>query len=362
MSKARIVLLLLLTGILAPVGWVQTHQRVGAQIGDKSTTGPVMADEVALGAQLFEDTRLSRDSSLSCATCHSPYRAFSEPRPVSHGVGVRARKRNSPSLINVAIANPRFDWDGRAATPEGQLRGVFSVDGDMGLGMGDAVTRIRSDACYDEWFQHAYGKPADVASLISALVAFERSLVVAQSRFDRFFFSDDTTALTESERRGWTLFRTTKAGCAGCHIPVPEPVSGIVLFRDLGFHNLGVGYSDGYMADVGRYGVTRDTLHWGTFRTPSLRNVALTAPYMHDGSLPSLRAVVDFYARGGNANPGSDVVMGRRALSPRDRADLVAFMRALTTEWLADTAAVNERLLRFSYTQVRGRRCGSSPG
>ncbi|MFQ5704850.1 MAG: cytochrome-c peroxidase, partial [Gemmatimonadales bacterium] len=187
----------------------------------------------------------------------------------------------------------------------------------------------------------------DVDALLDALAAFQRSLVVAESRFDRFYLGGDSTALSESERRGWRLFRSARSGCGGCHVPLPDPGgSGIIVFRDVRFHNLGVGYENGRMEDVGRYGVTRQALDWGAFVTASLNNVALTAPYMHDGSLATLEDVVEFYAQGGIRNPNIDDVIVRREFTEQDRADLVAFLRALTTDWLADSVAVRRRLLR----------------
>lgn len=308
----------------------------------------VAIDQIALGERLFEDVRLSRDSTISCGTCHMPSHAFSEPRSVSHGIGERARKRNAPSLINVAVLRASFDWDGRAATLEDQLRGVFTVTGDMGIDLGEAVARVRNDAAYDTEFRRAYGGPPNVDVILDALVQFQRSLVVAESRFSRFYLGGDSTALTESEVRGWRLFRSSQAGCAGCHVPLPDPGGlDIIVFGEIGFHNLGVGYDDGRMEDVGRYAVTRAPSDWGAFRTPSLLNVALTPPYMHDGSLATLEDVVSFYAQGGISNPNIDAVMVQRKLTEQDRADLVAFLRALTTEWLADSLAVRERLLRF---------------
>jgi cytochrome c peroxidase len=139
---------------------------------------------------------------------------------------------------------------------------------------------------------------------VAALVAFQESLIVTESRFDRFYLGGDSTALSATEVRGWRLFRSGRAGCGGCHVPFPEPGgSGIIVFSDRRFHNLGVGYENGRMEDVGRYGVTRQPRDWGAFMTPSLRNVSMTAPYMHDGSVATLEDVVEFYEKGGVKNP-----------------------------------------------------------
>jgi cytochrome c peroxidase len=277
-----------------------------------------------------------------------PYRAFTEPRPVSHGIGLHARKRNTPSLINIAGFRSSFDWDGRASTLEAQLRGVFSATGDMGIDLSEAVARVRVNRDYDPEFRRVYGRRADVASVAAAFADYQRSLNVGGSRFERFYLGGDSTALSAAELRGWRLFRTGRAGCAGCHTPLPDPAgSGALEFSDDRFHNLGVGYRDGRMGDVGRYSVTRRPSDWGKFHTPPLLNVELSAPYMHDGSLATLEDVVEFYAKGGVRNPNLDVVMGRRDLSKREQSDLVAFLRTLTTPWLVDSATVHQRLMQF---------------
>ncbi|GIW51507.1 MAG: cytochrome-c peroxidase [Gemmatimonadales bacterium] len=327
--------------------WQRSESGNPPYVEGKGKAAPL--ERIRLGARLFEDVRLSRDSSISCATCHMPSYAFAEPRPVSHGIGERARKRNTPTLINVAVFRSSFDWDGRAESLEEQLRGVFTVSGDMGLDLPEAVRRIAQDASYRRWFRRAYGRLPDAQSVLSALVEFLRSLVVTGSRFDRFYLGGDSTALSESEISGWRLFRSAKAGCAGCHVPLPDPGgSGVIVFTDNRFHNLGVGYKDGRMEDVGRYGVTRRPRDWGAFVTPSLNSVALTAPYMHDGSLETLEDVVEFYARGGIRNPNIDDVIAERKFSDQEKADLVAFLRALTVEWLSDSAEVRRRLLTFA--------------
>jgi cytochrome c peroxidase len=207
-----------------PAGHTESTQPPGAGASTRDvSTDSTLLDRIALGARLFEDLRLSRDSTISCATCHMPSHAFAEPRAVSHGIGQRARKRNTPSLINVTMFRSSFDWDGRATTLQDQLDGVFSITGDMGIDIGEAVARVRADTSYEQEFRRAYGRPPDVDAFKSALVIFQKSLVVSGSRFDRFYLGGDSTALSESEKRGWRLFRSNKAGCAGCHIPLPDP-------------------------------------------------------------------------------------------------------------------------------------------
>ncbi len=306
-----------------------------------------LTERETLGRRLFEDVRLSRDSSLSCATCHSPFSAFAEARRVSHGIGEGARRRNAPSLLNAWVFRKTFDWDGRAASLEHQLRFVFSRIGDMGLELADVIARVRTDTMYESAFRSVYSRPADEEALLDALVAFERTLlIVGSSRFERFYFGGEPTAFTESEARGWQLFRTSRAGCSGCHVPLPDPDgSGAPVFHDNRFHNLGVGYRDGVMTDLGRFEATGVPTDWGAFRTPSLSNISLTAPYMHDGSLATLEDVVEFYAQGGIPNPNLDPVVKPVVFSKQERDDLVAFLRTLTADWLADTSAVRSRIL-----------------
>lgn len=314
-----------------------------SQLGQWQSDSARTRRRVALGRVLFADANLSRDSTISCATCHIPSYGFAEPRRVSHGLGPEARKRNTPTLVNVSVFRTHFDWDGRASSLVEQLRGVFTTSGDMGIGIDEAARRVRDDPEYSTAFACAYGREADVDALTDALVAFQRTLVAADSRFARFYLGADKSALSEAEVRGWSLFRSGRSGCSGCHVPLPDPDgTGVLVFSDNRFHNLGVGFESDTFADVGRYAVTRNPLHLGSFRTPHLHNVAVTAPYMHDGSLATLEEVVDFYARGGNPNPNLDPALRRVDFTAQERADLVAFLRTLTVDmqWPADSATV----------------------
>ena len=305
-------------------------------------TDSIPLEQSELGRALFFDRTLSKDSSMSCATCHVPEYGFAEPQRVSHGIGPRARRRNTPTLLNVGLQE-RFDWDGRAASLEEQLLGVFSSLGDMGIDVGAVVARVEDDADYKSWFESAFGRGPDIEALLSALAGYQRTLVVGDSRFDRFYFGGDSTALTASEHRGWKVF--IARGCTGCHggFTGDRRGKGITLFTDHRFHNLGVGYQNGRMADVGRYGVTRRPEDWGSFKTPSLRNVELTSPYMHDGSIDTLEGVIEFYAKGGISNPNLDVTIRQRSLTSAERADLVAFLKALTTVELGPVLSSQRR-------------------
>lgn len=292
------------------------------------------AEKIALGRELFFDERLSRDGSMSCASCHDPDHAFAEPDAVSHGIGKDARRRNTPSLLNSAFETS-LGWDSRFATLEDQLFGVFSESGDMGISIAEAIAIVRRDAEYDRSFVRAFGRRPDVAGFTEALAAFQRSLLSGNSRLDRYLFSGDTAALSDSERRGLGAFRAR--GCAGCHKLFQAgglrfDGSAVSFLTDRVRHNLGVGYGNGMMSDAGKYEVTGKAMDFGRFKTPSLRNVALTAPYMHDGSLATLEEVIEFYDRGGIPNPNLDSVMEPKRFSAQDKADLVALLRAMTSE------------------------------
>ncbi len=306
--------------------------------GQTRTSGPEL---VALGRALFFDTRLSANGAISCASCHRPEHGFAEPFPLSHGVGVRSRRRNTPSLINVA-AERFLDWDGRAMSLEAQLAGVFSEDGDMGWEIQSAVNAASRDTAYARVCRKLFGTPASPEAVSAALLAFVRTISSNQSGFVRYLFGGDSTAMSAEALRGWVLFQSAKAGCAGCHTPL-SPDDGQPKFTDQRFHNLGVGYSDGRMVDVGRQAVSGDAGDYGRFKTPSLRNVALTPPFMHDGSLPSLKHVVEFYASGGIPNPKLDGVMFKRPLSERDKADLVEFLKSLTDPSFENPAVQRKR-------------------
>lgn len=287
---------------------------------------------IDLGKRLFFDLRLSASGKTSCGTCHLPNLAFAENRSISLSDRQKILERNAPTLFNSGYL-ATLGWDGRFRTLEDQASEPFSRDGDMGLGLDSAISLVQTDSIYRRMFEAAYGAEPSVLGVRRALAAYERSLVSAGTRADRFLFAADSSALDPLERTGLELF-LGRAGCVTCHdvfAPLTNPLGGrLALFTDLRFHNLGVGYADGRMKDVGRYLVTRDPDDWGAFKTPSLRNVALTAPYMHDGSLSSLEAVIDFYDQGGVQNPNLSPTIQPLYLSVREKHALVAFLRALT--------------------------------
>jgi cytochrome c peroxidase len=291
---------------------------------------PVTAETVALGRKLFYDTRLSADDSIACASCHNPQFGFSDGRKVSVGVGGHAGARNAPTVLNAAYAPVQF-WDGRARTLEEQAAGPIANPIEMNQTHDACASRIGSIPEYTAEFEKAFGPgPITITKIEKAIAAFERTVISGNSPFDRYRFGGHKTALSPAAIRGLAIFEDkAKGNCATCHT-IEEKYA---LFTDGKFHNLGVGInSEGELTDVGRYEHTKSESDRGAFRTPTLRSIAKTAPYMHDGSLKTLRAVVDFYAGGGNSNPALDKDMKSLNLTSQERDDLVAFLESLTGE------------------------------
>lgn len=274
--------------------------------------------QVALGRQLFFDPRLSSDGTVACATCHRPEYGFADPRPLSIGVGGALTKRNAPSLFNKGVSVD-VHWDGAAATLEAQALMPIEHPDEMALGVDGAVRFLAGDDGYRSAFEAAYGGPPDAETLGGALAAFVRALTVGDSPVDRFR-DGDVDALSAEAEAGLWLFEG-KGRCWRCH-EGPN-------FSDESFHNTGVGAVDGAPED-GRFAVTGEERDRGRFRTPGLRMLTRTAPYMHDGSLATLEEVVEFYRDGGRANANLSDRIAPIRLTDREAANLVAFLEALS--------------------------------
>lgn len=279
---------------------------------------PQTAAKVALGHQLFFDPRLSADNTISCATCHEPSMAWANHNPVDTGFRGRTGTRNSGTILDSAYMDFQF-WDGRARTLEEQSLGPIHNPAEMGETLEDVVRELNAIAGYRRQFNEVFGTGVTVDGLARAVAAFERTVLSGPSPYDRYV-AGDKTAMPPAAIRGLRLFGG-RARCRTCH-------QGPML-SDQGFHNIGVGM-DRPAPDVGREGVTKDPKDRGKFKTPSLRNVALTWPYMHDGSVRTLAGVVDFYNRGGVPNPTLDVFVTTLDLTDEEKQQLVAFMEALT--------------------------------
>jgi cytochrome c peroxidase len=263
---------------------------------------PVTAERVERGRELFFDKRLSRDRTIACASCHDPERAFSDGRPVPIGVFNRVGRRSAPALINRGYGRAFF-WDGRAATLEEQVLQPIQDPNEMDMTLDEVSARV--------------GLPVEEVS--RSLASFVRSLLSGNSSFDRFV-SGNRDALTTEQQAGLQLFRG-KANCTACHVGP--------TFSDERFHNTGVAWRDGRILDEGRFRVTGKPEDRGAFKTPTLREIARTAPYMHDGSLLTLTEVIDYYDEGGNTNPGLDTELRPLRLTDLERRILVSFLESL---------------------------------
>jgi cytochrome c peroxidase len=287
-------------------------------------------EKVELGKLLFNDTRLSADNQVSCGTCHPRETAFTDGKPLSNAVFGQHTRRNTPTVLNAALFQ-HFNWDGKAKSLEDQAKIALLNPEEMGTTEDRISSILLNDRTYSSSFERVFGS-SSLNNAVLAIASYERSLLYANSPFDRFLFCDEKTAISNAAKRGYKVF-LDKGNCIICHQIQHESLHPFGVrqasFTDDRFHNLGVGV-DVASSDLGRYEITGDSDDIGAFKTPSLRNVALTAPYMHDGSLPSLEAVVDFYDRGGIANENRDPGIRPLHLSAQDKADLVEFLQSLT--------------------------------
>ena len=281
---------------------------------------PLTPEKVELGRRLFFDPGLSRDGTISCASCHQPEKAFTDGRALAVGIEQRVGRRNVPTLLNGAYGKTMF-WDGRAASLEEQALVPLTHPNEMDNSLEGIVERLREDGVYPGLFEPAFGS-AEVTPrrIAQALASYQRALVAGDSPFDRYLILNDESALSDAARRGLALFRG-KARCSHCH---DGP-----LFTDQKFHNTGVGWGN-EPPDLGRFEFTGIEEDKGRFKTPTLRNVTLTAPYMHDGSIASLEEVIEFYNRGGQPNPSLDPTIRPLNLSAQEKSDLIAFLRSLS--------------------------------
>ena len=325
---------------------------------------PVPADnpqnpgKVTLGRKLFNDKRFSADGTINCATCHSAEKAFTDGLKVSKGFKGQKGTRNAPTVINAAYYTTQF-WDGRAASLEEQSKGPFINPVEHGLKNFDPILEtIRGDSQYTALFKKTFGtEPKDITidHVAKAIAAFERTVISGNSPFDRYLYGKESDAMSEAAIRGLAVFRL-KGRCVDCHTIGQTSA----IFTDNKFHNIGVGFSsiadnlmdivDAYrkkhesgeeldvdiltsanISELGRFAVTLDPSDLGRFKTPSLRNVAVTGPYMHDGSMDSLEEVVEFYNEGGEDNPMLDGGIRPLRLTEQEKSDLVEFMKALTS-------------------------------
>jgi cytochrome c peroxidase len=280
---------------------------------------PYTPEKAELGRYLYFDKRLSSDNSVACATCHDPGHGYTDAAPVSTGIRGQKGGRSAPTVINRAYSLAQF-WDGRAGTLEEQAKGPIANPIEMGNTHDAMVTSLGGIGGYRPMFEKSFGTPEiTVDRVAQAIATFERTVLSGNSRYDRYK-AGDKKAMSAAQVRGMRVF-FDKAQCDSCH----EGVN----FTLNAYANLGVG-ADKPEPDVGRFAVTKDSADWGAFKTPTLRDIARTAPYMHDGSLLNLHQVVDFYDKGGNPNKNLDKKIKPLHLSQQQKDDLVAFLEALT--------------------------------
>ena len=280
---------------------------------------PITAEKVKLGKKLFGDKLLSRDRSLSCKGCHQPKKAFTDGRAKAVGVYGRKGPRSVPTLVNRAYGRTFF-WDGRTSTLEEQVVKPIESESEMDMTLGEAVDRLKRKSRYRKMFQQAFHREPNGEDLARALASYVRTIYSGDSPFDRYIYGKRGT-LSDQQRRGLRIFRG-KGNCTACHIGP--------TFSDEEFHNTGVAWRDGKLQDEGRFAITGEAELKGAFKTPTLREAARTAPYMHDGSLATLQDVINFYSDGGRKNPHLDEEIKPRNLTGQEKQDLLAFLKSLT--------------------------------
>lgn len=321
-----------LTACLILVAGLASWQSVTAQEGDDSSESlidvpaglpelphpkdnPPTKAKIELGKQLYFDKRLSADNTISCASCHDPKKGWSNDAAVATGVGGKKGGRSAPTIINSAYANFHF-WDGRAASLEDQALGPIQNPIEMKMPLDDVVAKLNKIPGYKKQFQEVFGTDVTEDGIAKAIAAYERTVLSGDAPYDRFK-AGDKDALSESAQRGMKLF-FGDALCSACHVG-PN-------FTDQAFHNVGIGM-DKENPDIGRNKISGLGGDTGSFKTPTLREIARTAPYMHDGSLKTLEEVVEHYDKGGIDNPYLSEDIFELDLTEQQKKDLVTFLK-----------------------------------
>jgi cytochrome c peroxidase len=320
-----LVLIVLALALVLPAQ-LTPPARAGGPLLANGSPGPVPvpADnpqtdpKVRLGAQLYFDTRLSADNTISCGTCHDPRTGWANPHATDTGIRGQVGGRNSGTILDAAYMRFQF-WDGRAGSLEEQALGPIHNPIEMGETLENVVAKLNSIPGYREQFQRVFGTDVTTDGIAKAIAAFERSVISGPSPYDRWL-RGEKNAMDPAAVRGLKLFNG-KAHCTPCH--------GGPMFSDQEFHNIGVGM-DQPKPDLGRFDQTKDPADRGRFKVPTLRNIELTPPYLHTGTEKTLMDVVNYYDRGGIRNPNLDPLMLPLALTPGEKDDLVAFLRSLT--------------------------------
>ncbi len=300
---------------------------LGIQDDLEDLENPPTPERVRLGRWLFFDTRLSADGTVACATCHKPENAFSEPTPVSTGIKGQKGGRKAPSFINQAwTVYPHFFWDGRADSLEAQAKGPIENPIEMGETHVNVVAKLNKVAGYKPYFKEAFGsEEITIDRIAKAIADYERTRLSGNSPVDQWRQEEKNDAVSAQVKKGYELFHG-KAECNQCHLGQN--------FTDSSFHNLGIGWDEASkkFKDQGRWDVTKKEEDRGAFKTPGLRDITKHAPYMHDGSLATLKEVVEHYNKGGHKNPQLSPKVRALKLTAEEVDAVVAFMEALDGE------------------------------
>ena len=310
-----------------PAGMIIVDGLTVPDIGPLPTVVPIPATnlnykaKLELGKQLYFDGRLSKNNAVSCAFCHNPMTGFADPRQTSIGVGGGVGGRQAPTVYNTGFIPLQF-WDGRAGSLEEQATGPIVNPVEMAETHENVVKKLGKIKGYQQQFRAVFGTDVNLQGIAEAIAAYERTVVSTNSAFDKYVLGD-AKAMDEAAVRGMALFKG-KARCVLCHNG-PN-------FTDNQFHNLGVPQVGPMKEDLGRFYVTRQERDKGAFKTPTLRSITETAPYMHDGVFKTLEEVVDFLDQGGGQNPNLSPLVKPLGLTQQEKADLIAFLKALTGE------------------------------
>jgi cytochrome c peroxidase len=321
------------SGVSASPSWYAPHGTITIDgvnvpdVGPLPTSIPVpstnlnYAAKIELGKQLYFDGRLSKNGAISCAFCHNPGTGWADPRQTSIGIGGGLGGRQAPTVLNTAFNHLQF-WDGRARSLEEQAIGPIHNPIEMGETHENVVAKLNKIKGYQRQFRAVFGTDVSLQGIAEAIAAYERTVISTDSPFDKYV-AGDSKAMDEAAVRGMALFKG-KARCVLCH--------GGPNFTDNQFHNLGVPQVGPMKEDLGRYYVTKAEKDRGAFKTPTLRSITETAPYMHDGAFKTLEEVVDFLNQGGGANPNLSAMVKPLNLTAEEKADLIAFLKALAGE------------------------------
>lgn len=295
---------------------------------------PLTLEKIDLGKKLFFETMLSKNNQVSCASCHHPTKAFTDGLPIAKGINNLKGIRNAISLSNLVLKN-NFFHDGGVRTLELQALVPFNTAEEFDLDLPSAVERLSADSNYVYLFKKAYNAPPFVKGVTNALASFQRTFISANSKFDMFFYQNDSTIFNKDELEGFKLF-FGKANCGKCH-------NGFLL-SDQHYYNIGLQINEHF--DTGLRRITGNISDIGKFKTPSLRNIALTAPYMHNGSFADLYQVINFFNKGGYSTINKTDTIKPLNLSNREMEQLIIFLNTLT-----DTAYCSDSGVKFIETE-----------